>query len=79
MCLARSPDGSMHMGSQEVVLGQLGSLSSQLFAKELMLHMAWDVMLGCSGLSTWQIVLGGVFLCAYSVVQWRGEKEGKRD
>lgn len=55
-------------GSQEVALGQRGSLSSQLVRKELMRHMAWDVMLGCSCLSTWQTVLGG-FLCAYSVVQ----------
>lgn len=53
MCLPSSPHGSMHMGSQEVVLGQLGSLSSQLFMKELMLHVAWEVMWGAPGRQCW--------------------------
>lgn len=40
MCLASSPGGSTNMGSQGVVLGRLGGLSSQLFMKEPMMLMA---------------------------------------
>lgn len=40
MCLASSPGGSTNMGSQGVVLGQRGGLSSQLFMKEPMMLMA---------------------------------------
>lgn len=50
VCMASSPGSNM--GSQEVVLGQPGSLSSQLFIKELMMLMVWEVMLGCPCLST---------------------------
>lgn len=52
ICLVSSPGSNMHMESQEVVLGQLGSLTSQLFMMKLKL-MAWEEMLGCPCLSTW--------------------------
>lgn len=47
------PGSSMNTGSQEVVLGQPGSLSSELFMKELMMLMAREVKLECPCLSTW--------------------------
>ena len=44
ICLASFPGSNMHVGSQEVALGQPGNLASQFFMMKLK-FMAWEKML----------------------------------